>query len=531
MSRILTQFIIIVVALCMSSWCFAEEQFVTVTGKWALAGSSEAVAKDKALSDAFRNAVEKGLGIWVKGQTEVRENIVVRDEILSRAEGYVVDHEVLKEGSQDGLYIVTIRAKVSVDKIGVDFKRLVGRVKTQMDNPSITFVLTTWEKRGLSGSYNKVEALDVTARKKESDNVFTSSDGKNLIRSVDKTTAAETTGEDVKVSKRQRTEGALSGTVQEKRNDDLSEGKVTYSGAGNYQGSGELKTQRDYSGQVSKNVQNERTYTGKSQTDKTSALDSSERTAKSGSYFKIDEAVWKKYPDTTIIDSFQQEFKEKGFDLKATDQAREIALTESIAGTAVNPNDRKAVRNAAEKEGANFVARGEVTIVDSIRSETTGNQEVTARLGIEIIDVNSGDIVASYSNTAKTSNKSEEEAKIQSIKKISILAARTLADQTITTWQERSLTGREYSVEFRNITSIRGQKMPVMKAVESVAKIKSQTSPQPTILLLHVLFKGDKNALGTKLLETVGDKPGFSEKEFDGPKDEGGKIVFEFVKK
>jgi hypothetical protein len=524
-------FVLITILIGFASEGFAEDQSVTVTGKCAIVGNNEATAKDKALSDAFRAAVEKGLGVWIKGQTEVKENIVVRDEILSRSEGYVTDHEILKEGPQDGLYVVTMRAKVSVDKIGVDFKKLVGRVKTQMDNPSITFVLTTWEKKGQSGSYSKADSTDVSAKKKEADSTSVAVDEKASAKTREQLAVKEKGSTKVNTSTRLSESASVSISGQGKSADDSYNGNAEHSDNGTYEGSANVKAKSDYAGQVDTNSGREQSYSGKAQVDKASSLDSSEKVTKSGSYFKIDENVWKKYPDTTIIDSFQQEFKEKGFDLKAADEARQIALTESLAGTAVNPQDRKAVRQAAEKEGANFVARGEVTIIDSVRSDATNNQEVTAKIGVEIIDVNSGDVVASYSNTAKSSNRSDEEAKVQAIKKIGVLAARTLADQTISTWQERSLSGREYTIEIRNLTSMRKQKIPVMNAVESLAKIKSQTSPQANVLLLNVLFKGDKNTLGNKLLETVGEKPGFSEKEFDGPKDEGGKIVFEFLSK
>jgi len=397
--------IAVTLAMCflMSYAGAAEDQPVTVTGQAEIIGNNKDAAQKKALADAFRQAVEKGLGVWIKSETEVKNAMVARDEILSRAEGYVTDHEIVKESVKENLYQVTIKAKVSIDKIGTDFKKLVGRVKTQMGNPSITFVLTTWLSRG----------------------------------------KRETSSQTV--------------------------------------------------------------------------------------YGKMDEKLWKKYPDPTIIDAFQQEFKEKNFDLKATDKAREIALVESVENISVDLSDRRVIREQAEKELANFVARGEAKIID-IQKSDTGNFDVTAQVGVEIIDVNSGDIVSSYSNTATASSKSEENAKVQSIKKIATLGARTLADQTIATWQERALSGWQYTIEVRNVTSMRKQKKPIMDAIESVAQITNQTSPESNILVISVMYKGDKKKLGDDVLGQLESKPGFSEKEFDGPDDQGGKIVFKFTK-
>lgn len=453
--------------------CVAQEQAVTATGRAFIAGGNIDAARTKALSDAFRNAVEKGIGVWIASNTTIENNMQVKDQLLSRSEGYVTAHEVVKEGSESGDYVMVIRATVSVDKIGADFKAIVGRVKTQMNNPSIAFVLTTWQKRGAAGTYSTTHSYD------EKDNASSAASGSASLTVSD--------------AERYRDTEARSGSS--------SSGTVSASG----------------------------TYAASGQRSSTASSAASGSSAESGSYSKIDESLWKKYPDPSIIDAFQQEFKEKSFDIMAADKAREIALTESLAATSVNPNDRAAVRAAAEKEGANYVARGEVSILDCSKSAATGNFEASAKIGCEIIDVNSGDVVASYSSTAKAANTIDEMAMAEVIKKCAVLAARTLADQTISTWQERSNNGRQYTIEIRNMTSMRSQKMPLIKALETVVQITSQTSPDPTTLLLKVMYKGEKNALGEGIINAIGDRPGFGEKEFDGPIDEAGKIVFVFT--
>ena len=86
-------------------------------------------------------------------------------------------------------------------------------------------------------------------------------------------------------------------------------------------------------------------------------------------------------------------------------------------------------------------------------------------------------------------------------------------------------------MEVRGISSVRSQKMPIIKALEKMgAKIVSQTAPTPDVLSLNLLFKGGKNVLGEKLIEELGNSPGFGEKEFDGPLDQNGKVVFIFKK-
>ena len=70
-----------------------------------------------------------------------------------------------------------------------------------------------------------------------------------------------------------------------------------------------------------------------------------------------------------------------------------------------------------------------------------------------------------------------------------------------------------------------------MKALKSIAQITGQTSPIATTLLLDVMYKGNKDDLGQAIIEQIGSEKGFSEAEFEGPNDEGGKIIFTFTQK
>lgn len=438
-----------------NSIAYSQDQEVIVQGSAAMEGSNKDLAQKKALSDAFRNAVEKGLGVWVKSQTEVKNFEVQKDQILTKSEGYVTDHEIINEGEEGGVYTVTIKAKVAVDKIGADFKKLVSRVKTQMNNPTIAFVLTTWESKGIQSKVNLAQNTDISL--------------------------------DTKVSN-----GVKAINVVENNNG---------------------------------------SYIEALSSDPNMSINTSSKIKKEISVQKIDEALWKKYPDMTIIDSFQQEFIEKGFDSKATDEARQIAGAESMAQTSININDRKTIREMATNEGANYVARGELQVIDSRFNESTGNYVVTSKVGVEIIDVNSGDIVATYSNTSSASNNSLETAKAQSIKKVAVLASKTLASQTIDKWQDRANNGMKYTIEIRNVISPRSQKIPFIKALKNFAQVTSQVEPKQGILLIDIVYKGAKDELQEAILEGIASVKGFSESEFDGPNDENGKIVFKFIKK
>jgi hypothetical protein len=537
-------------------------QSVTAVGRAEIVGSNKDGARSNALANAFREAVEKGIGVWVQSHTEVKDAALVRDQILTRAQGYVTDHEIVKEKVEDNILVLTIRANVAVDKIGADIKSLVGRVSTAMGNPSITFVLTTWEKRGQQGSASRIDAVDVSVKAdaKTKYDVADDSSAKESasasVRSREKSSsdASLSTQEQAAITAQgkssQRSAGSASGRVavggQYVEGDGYAAGSVGYAASGQqssaesgnmsasgksaYDGAAKAQSSERYGADMKANASQASSTRSKGHNDASVAVDTSTKVKQDSSYSKIDEDLWKKYPDMTIIDSFQQEFLAKNFDLMAADKARQIAVSTSLAQTSVDPNDRQAVRDFATKEGAGFVARGEVKVLGFGVSEATGNQEVKTQIGVEIIDVNSGDVVGSFTNTATATSSNFDEAKMQSIKKNAVLASRTLAGQTIDVWQKRSLNGRQYSIEIRNVKSVRSQQLPILSAIKGIAQITNQANPDKATLLVKVMYKGDKESLGSGIIEAVGSKPGFSEAEFDGPGNEDGKIVFTFKK-
>ncbi len=539
--------------------CWSQEyKEITVSGTSDIIGGNEDQAKKMAVKEALRTAVEMGVGVVIQSSTEVKDFALIKDEIKSDAEGYVKEYDIIKEAAKNGRYNVTLKAKVLTEKINEAFKKRLGKAAQVLGHPSITFVLTTWKKIGEKGAFeSKTVQVDVAAKSRSQEQIDGSIDEKASADGKYSARADVKSSESINVSAKERASAEHSGSSNEKgkasargsfydkSTDDSRQAggeieasqsydgraKADYKGSYDGKGSTAYKGSASGSGEASATLSN--SYKVKGSVDSSSAVDASMKVTQSkASSMRLSETEWKKYSDMTIIDSFNQEFKEKGFDLMATDEARKIAQTESLASTSIDVFDREQVRKKAEKEGANFVARGEVQIIDYQISESTGNTIVRSKVGIEIIDVNSGDIVGVYSNTTKATSASREEAEAQAIKKIAVLAAKTLASQTVDTWEKRGTLGQFYTIEARNITNIRKQQRPLIKAIESVATIRQQTNPAEKILLIQVSYKGNKNKLGDAILDKLdSDKtPGFSDKEFDGPKIEEGKIVFKFMK-
>ncbi|MCX8110793.1 MAG: flagellar assembly protein T N-terminal domain-containing protein [Syntrophorhabdaceae bacterium] len=535
---------------------YSQEQYrdVQVKGSAPIKGSEDE-AKKLAIKDALRQAVEMAVGTIIKSQTEMKDFETVKDEVTSNAEGFVKSYDILRESSKGGRYEVVLIAKVMTERISEAFKKRLDKASAALGKPSIAFVLTTWKKIGEKGeSYTRTDQVDVSGRYKGQSSVdgsydtsrssdarfgASSRDSGSVRYDVSKSSSGAAEGQ---LSLSERGSAGVSATGRARATEDSVSVSGDASGYRTYDGKGSAsyRTSSTKSGKgsydVSQSQERQASFSGRdsgsvrARLDESSSQDASLKVTRATSSAKrLSETEWKKYPDPAIITAFQQEFKEKGFDPIGADKAREIVMAESLVKTSIDIFDRSAVRKEAEKEGANFVARGEAKIIDYEISPATGNIVARSQIDVEIIDVNSGDIVASYVNTSQASSTSRETAETQAIKAVAVLAARTLANQTLETWEKRATQGQFFTVEVHNYKSSRSQLRPILKTIESLAEIRNQTTDDnKKILRVQVSYKGARNKLGDAILTALEGMPGFSEKEFDGPYFEGGVIKYIF---
>lgn len=92
----------------------AESQWVEVTGHAAISGAEDRdAARRRALADALFNAALMG-GADVRGHTAVSKSVVTADLTIVRAIGRVLDHAILSQKERQGLWEVTIKARVGL---------------------------------------------------------------------------------------------------------------------------------------------------------------------------------------------------------------------------------------------------------------------------------------------------------------------------------------------------------------------------------------------------------------------------------
>lgn len=112
---------------------------VTVEGVGGIKGSNMGKARDEAIWDAQRKAVEKGVGVFLSAETVVSNARLIEDSIYTQANGFVEDYKILSETKDEFLYYVKIKAVVKTSDIG-DKLILLGLIK-KVGDPRIMVIL------------------------------------------------------------------------------------------------------------------------------------------------------------------------------------------------------------------------------------------------------------------------------------------------------------------------------------------------------------------------------------------------------
>ena len=102
--------------------------------------SSRAMARDQALDDALRKAVEQGVGTFITSETMVRNFQLIQDNIYSNSRGYVSSYRIVDEGVDDDLYRVVIRARVKSGMVEDDLAA-IGILLEEQGRPRVMVLM------------------------------------------------------------------------------------------------------------------------------------------------------------------------------------------------------------------------------------------------------------------------------------------------------------------------------------------------------------------------------------------------------
>ncbi|OQX17818.1 MAG: hypothetical protein BWK76_09440 [Desulfobulbaceae bacterium A2] len=118
----------------------AAQELVMAEGVAAIINGNLAAARDKAIDDALRKAVEQAVGTLVSSDTLTERYRLVHDKVLTRATGYVQRYEIVAERPEPQLLRVTIRAEVSRANLTNDLQAL-GLLHTLVEKPKVMVII------------------------------------------------------------------------------------------------------------------------------------------------------------------------------------------------------------------------------------------------------------------------------------------------------------------------------------------------------------------------------------------------------
>ncbi len=105
----------------------------------AVLSSSEASARDVAIEDALRRAVEQAVGTVITSESMTENYELLSDRIYSKATGHVRKYKILRESKDDGLFRVKIHATVGTDRIKDDLEA-IGLLMQRKHKPRVMVI-------------------------------------------------------------------------------------------------------------------------------------------------------------------------------------------------------------------------------------------------------------------------------------------------------------------------------------------------------------------------------------------------------
>lgn len=115
-------------------------EFVMTEGVAAIVNKALAPARDKAIDDALRKAVEQAVGTMVTSDTLTEQYKVITDKILAQTAGYVQRYKVLSEKAEGDLYRVKIQAEVGRANLMNDLRAL-GLLHVLAEKPKVMVIM------------------------------------------------------------------------------------------------------------------------------------------------------------------------------------------------------------------------------------------------------------------------------------------------------------------------------------------------------------------------------------------------------
>ncbi|MCP4402158.1 MAG: hypothetical protein GY801_33255 [bacterium] len=127
--------------LMFSSVAQAQEETVSAEGVARILQGNTDIARDNAIVDAQRKAVEQAVGVLMSSESLVENYELLSDRILTQSTGYIKNYQLIDERKDGDDYRVTIEAVVGMGDLEQDVQAIQHLIQ-QKGNPRMMFLVT-----------------------------------------------------------------------------------------------------------------------------------------------------------------------------------------------------------------------------------------------------------------------------------------------------------------------------------------------------------------------------------------------------
>lgn len=113
---------------------------IEAAGRAAVIEGNTSAARDAAIADALRKAVEEAVGTLVSSDTATENFQVISDNVYTRSQGYVKTYSVISEAVSADVAEVRVRAAVSVSELKGDISAM-GLLQKKAGRPRVLFMV------------------------------------------------------------------------------------------------------------------------------------------------------------------------------------------------------------------------------------------------------------------------------------------------------------------------------------------------------------------------------------------------------
>lgn len=161
-----------------------------------------------ALTQAKRDAVEKGIGVMLTSETETKNFMINKDVVITKTIGSVKKYDVLSKGkTPDGLFEIKIKAEVSEASIKADLAALKILLES-MDKPRVMVLVQEYRKGVTNPTYNAASTSILDFLTQKEFNIVDPAQVAAMMGKDDDYIAKAASGDDVAAAKLGRDNGA-----------------------------------------------------------------------------------------------------------------------------------------------------------------------------------------------------------------------------------------------------------------------------------------------------------------------------------